>query len=97
VKTCQTLARHHDPPLTIGIYAKASLHDISGAVQSSPDLVARAPEPEALRMTGTDAGATRSATQALGVDSEDSTQIQYQSAHAPVAQLDRASVYGTEG
>ena len=29
VKTCQTLARHPSPSLTIGIYAKASLHDIS--------------------------------------------------------------------
>ena len=28
VKTCQTLARHSTPSLTIGVYAKASLHDI---------------------------------------------------------------------
>ncbi|MGZ3385796.1 MAG: tyrosine-type recombinase/integrase, partial [Isosphaeraceae bacterium] len=33
VKTCQTLARHSSPVLTIGIYAKASLHDIAGAVE----------------------------------------------------------------
>ncbi len=37
VKTCQTLARHSSPVLTIGVYAKASLHDISGAVESLPD------------------------------------------------------------
>jgi integrase len=97
VKTCQTLARHSSPSLTIGIYAKASLHDISGAVQSLPDLTARAPEPEALRMTGTDSGATQSATHAFGVASEESTQVQCWSEEAPVAQLDRASVYGTEG
>jgi site-specific recombinase XerD len=33
VKTCQTLARHSTPSLTIGVYAKASLHDINGAVE----------------------------------------------------------------
>jgi integrase len=54
VKTCQTLARHSDPSLTIGIYAKASLHDINGAVESLPDLSSPKPAPEALRMTGTD-------------------------------------------
>ncbi len=39
VKTCQVLARHSDPGLTIGIYAKASLHDIKGAGRgpSRPD------------------------------------------------------------
>jgi integrase len=97
IKTCQTLARHHDPRLTIGIYAKASLHDIAGAVESLPDLTARAPEPEALRMTGTDSGATQSATQTIEIASGDLTQVQHRSNDAPVAQLDRASVYGTEG
>src|SRR5262249_43394683 len=43
VKTCQTLARHSTPSLTIGIYAKASLHDIEGAVESLPDLVGQRP------------------------------------------------------
>ena len=38
VKTCQTLARYSTPVLTIGVYAKASLHDIQGAVESLPDL-----------------------------------------------------------
>ena len=37
VKTCQVLARHSTPSLTIGIYAKASLHDISGEVDALPD------------------------------------------------------------
>ncbi len=45
--------------LTTRIYAKASLHDISGAVESVPDLTARAPDPEALRIAGTDEGATQ--------------------------------------
>ena len=53
VKTCQTLARHSTPSLTIGIYAKASLHDISGAVDALPDLTPEAPAPEALAATGT--------------------------------------------
>ena len=56
VKTCQTLARHSSPTLTIGIYAKASLHDIAGAVEDLPDLTAAPPDSEAkaLAATGTD-------------------------------------------
>jgi integrase len=54
VKTCQTLARHSTPSLTIGIYAKASLHDIKGAVESLPDLTQPGPEPEAMAATGTE-------------------------------------------
>jgi integrase len=53
IKTCQTLARHSTPSLTIGVYAKVSLHDIKGAVESLPDLTAAAtPRPTAA--TGTD-------------------------------------------
>jgi len=54
VKTCQTLARHSTPSLTIGIYAKASLHDITGAVGSLPDHAPDRPSPEAVAATGTD-------------------------------------------
>lgn len=54
VKTCQVLARHSTPNLTIGIYAKASLHDISGAVDALPDLTPKAPTPEAMAATGMD-------------------------------------------
>ena len=56
VKTAQTLARHSTPSLTIGIYAKASVHDLAGAVESLPDLTRDRPEPEAatLAATGTD-------------------------------------------
>jgi integrase len=54
VKTCQTLARHSTPSLTIGIYAKASLHDIKGAVENLPDLTPRETAPQSLAMTGTD-------------------------------------------
>jgi integrase len=54
VKTAQTLARHSTPSLTIGIYAKASLHDINGAVESLPDLDTEGSSPEAMRATGTD-------------------------------------------
>src|SRR5262249_37295127 len=58
VKTCQTLARHSTPSLTICVYAKASLHDIKGAVENLPDLSPRGPASEPLAMTGTDAVAT---------------------------------------
>ena len=58
VKTCQTLARHSTPSLTIGIYAKASLHDISGAVDALPDLNPDRSKPEAIASTGTE-GVTR--------------------------------------
>lgn len=56
VKTCQVLARHSTPSLTIGIYAKASLHDIKGAMDALPDLTATGPGHEAENMaaTGTD-------------------------------------------
>jgi integrase len=52
VKTCQTLARHSTPVLTIGVYARTSLHDIKGAVEALPDPTASRPAPEAA--TGTD-------------------------------------------
>ncbi len=55
VKTCQTLARHSTPSLTIGVYAKASLHDIKGAVENLPDMSPReTTHAEPLAMTGTD-------------------------------------------
>jgi len=64
VKTCQTLARHANPALTIGIYAKASLHDIQGAVESLPDLSPSQPTTAAMAATGTEncRPAARSAT-----------------------------------
>ncbi len=54
VKTCQTLARHSTPSLTIGIYAKTSLHDIRGAVENLPDMTPGEVASEPLAMTGTD-------------------------------------------
>jgi integrase len=77
VKTCQTLARHSTPSLTIGIYAKASLHDITGAVQALPDLTPNFSHSEAavLKATGTD-GATRTATDAHVFDTDESAQVQ---------------------
>jgi hypothetical protein len=74
-----------------------SLHDINGAVENVPDLTAPAPRPEALQMTGMDATVTQSAALSIEVASHDSTQVEYWHNTAPVAQLDRASVYGTEG
>src|SRR5271166_5939336 len=56
VKTCQTLARHSTPVLTIGVYAKTSLHDLTGAVEALPDLTPSEPasEREYMQATGTD-------------------------------------------
>ena len=71
VKTCQVLARHSTPSLTIGLYAKASLHDIKGAVESLPDLTATPPRREALRATGTGDSALRAITGAT-VENEES-------------------------
>ncbi len=54
VKTCQELARHANPSLTIGVYARVSLHDKQGAVESLPDLTPSQPTTEAMAATGTD-------------------------------------------
>ncbi len=53
VKTCQELARHSTPSLTIGLYAKVDRHDLTAAVEALPNPTApRAPESAAA--TGTD-------------------------------------------
>jgi hypothetical protein len=83
VKTCQTLARHSTPQMTIAIYAKASLHDINGAVEGLPDLTTPRPQPEALRMTGTDPVATRSATMPPEVVLGEPTQVECSQALGP--------------
>jgi len=54
IKTLQTLARHSDPRLTIGIYSKVTRHDLEAAVESLPELAPTPVEPEAMRATGTD-------------------------------------------
>ncbi len=54
VKTCQVLARHSTPSLTIGIYAKATVHDLAGAVASLPDLSSAPRTEERMAATGTD-------------------------------------------
>jgi integrase len=80
VKTCQTLARHSTPSLTIGVYAKTSLHDVKGAVEALPDPVRPDPGVESLRMTGTEGvstpRATSGATGVVSVAFEESTQVQ---------------------
>lgn len=53
VKTCQTLARHSTATLTFDVYARASLHDVQGAVESLPDLASGPATPTALKATGT--------------------------------------------
>ena len=91
MKTCQTLARHSTPSLTIGIYAKASLHDINGAVENLPDLTAPRPQPEALRMTGTD-GVLPSATQTVEVVPDEQTQVECGQAIGPRNGMENGSV-----
>jgi site-specific recombinase XerD len=64
VKTCQELARHSTPVLTIGRYSHTRLHDLQGALDALPDVTATGTDtkPEVIAATGTDA-------QALTVDS----------------------------
>ncbi len=38
VKTCQELARHSTPTLTIGRYSHARLHDVKGALEALPEI-----------------------------------------------------------
>jgi hypothetical protein len=56
VKTWQELARHSTPVLTIGRYAHARLHDLTGALESLPDLTTTGVDlqPVAMAATGTD-------------------------------------------
>jgi integrase len=55
VKTCQELARHSTPVLTIGRYSHARLHDLTGALDSLPDLQPQEPTTaQEARATGTD-------------------------------------------
>ena len=97
VKTCLTLARHSSPTMTIGIYAKASLHDINGAVDNLPDLKARVETlRESLRMTGTDATVTRSATRPFEVESEERTQVECLQSIGPRGGTADASVLGAD-
>ncbi len=55
VKTCQELARHSTPVLTIGVYAKMSLHDQGRALAGLPVVGPKVTpmEAETIRATGT--------------------------------------------
>jgi hypothetical protein len=76
VKTCQVLAKHSTPSLTIGVYAKASLHDVKGAVEALPDLTRPGPDREALAATGTDGVSAPDATYSATLQPDDVTQPQ---------------------
>ena len=54
VKEVQTLARHAQPQTTLNHYAKVSLRDLRGAIESLPALDVSQPQPEALAATGTE-------------------------------------------
>jgi integrase len=70
VKTTQELARHSTPNLTIGVYARASLHDKRGAVEKLPDFSSKSPEAEAMQATGTYGAEVHDATQDATQDAE---------------------------
>ena len=54
VKTCQELARHSTPVLTIGRYAHTRLHDLTATLDALPDLQPQEPTRQTLEATGTD-------------------------------------------
>jgi integrase/recombinase XerD len=63
VKVVQTLARHSDPKLTLGIYSHLSAFDLHGAVGHLPDLTNDYQQASTPAMTGTgEPGATQFAT-----------------------------------
>jgi len=53
VKVAMELARHSTPTLTLGVYTKLGVHDLSGALDGLPSLTPTAPPRERLRATGT--------------------------------------------
>jgi len=53
VKTCQELARHSNPLLTIGRYSHVRLKDLTGALDGLPCPAPIRPEPERIAATGT--------------------------------------------
>ena len=68
IKEVQTLARHAKPQTTLNHYAKVSVRDLRGAVESLPSLPDLNRMPEVLAATGTDPGptATHAATRDAG-------------------------------
>ena len=40
MKAAQELARHSDPKLTLNVYTKLSIHDLTGALSALPNLPA---------------------------------------------------------
>ncbi len=53
VKVAQQLARHSTPTLTLGVYCKLGISDLSGALDTLPRFTPEAPNAERLRATGT--------------------------------------------
>jgi integrase len=70
IKEVQTLARHAKPQTTLNHYAKVSVRDLRGAVESLPSLPDVNPEPEALAATGTDPKPTATHPATRQVDDE---------------------------
>ena len=70
VKVAQELARHSTPTLTLGVYTKLGVHDLTGALGALPDLAptpALEPQRVAMRATGTDHGRAEQAEQSPAV------------------------------
>jgi len=53
VKESQQLARHSDPKLTLNVYTKLGVHDLSGALDKLPNLTGDGPGQQRQRATGT--------------------------------------------
>ena len=53
VKVAQELARHSTPELTLNVYSKLGIHDLSAAVDKLPSFTSEPPERERLKATGT--------------------------------------------
>ena len=78
LKQAMTLARHSDPRLTAGRYARTRLHDLGAVVNKLPSLVRPSESAElvSLRMTGTDgAAAPEQQGAAKGAAGTDNKQI----------------------
>ena len=54
LKQAMTLARHSDPKLTAGRYARTRLHDLGSVVDKLPESTVTPTQPVVLRLTGTD-------------------------------------------
>lgn len=93
VKVAQELARHSTPVLTLGVYTKLGVHDLTGALGALPNLAPRPPaaEPQrvAMRVTGTDHGRPEHADENVAASAAESADSAHRSALQKCRQLER--------